>query len=90
MLDSSLDELEQAERSKAADRVAVTKIPRFFFITYRPVLIRPYSKCTPLDAPSNASNRPENLGVGTSSPLAGHLVWVGGGNAFNSGKVYTS
>jgi len=30
----------------------------------------------------------ENLGVGTTSPLAGYLVWVGGRYALNSNSVY--
>jgi hypothetical protein len=32
LLDSSLDELEQAERSRDAVTIATTKIPKFFFI----------------------------------------------------------
>jgi hypothetical protein len=38
----------------------------------------------------NASNRQENLGVGASSPLPGHNVWVGGTYRLNSMMVYTS
>jgi hypothetical protein len=39
---------------------------------------------------ANASNRQENLGVGATSPLAGHHVWVGARYAFNPLMIYTS
>lgn len=39
---------------------------------------------------SKGQNGQEKSGVGTTSPLAGHLVWVEGRNAFNSKAIYTS
>jgi hypothetical protein len=38
----------------------------------------------------NAPKRQENLGVGTSSPLPGHNVWVKGTYRLNSMMIYTS